>query len=397
MKLSREVTMSGMLLMCATQAQCTLGPGLSTPDERAKVVALTRQLELDPLIENAPAARQWLREWIIEVPDIRVYVCDGLLRDGLGSNYPYSHELNLQAVFSAAAFAIEHPDKARDAIAQYRAGVQGALSAYEALAASRPEAKSAYLDDFIAKRDRGQLAEHVDKLAKEKCKKPKTILLVHLAGAGVGLLLALLVARFGARSADNVASAGVARLGQRIVFACAAYYVLVVTALHILEPGFDPRFRFISEYALGRYGWLTTTTFFALALATVVVAAGIREVHPSTWRVRIGFGLLAVASMFICISGVFRDSIPHLLAGAVAFPSLAMAALLLSWTFRRAAGWESIHLATLVIALGMLAAFLSMVADVGVPGVQQRAFLLLLLLWFAIVIHRAVRVRAGAG
>jgi hypothetical membrane protein len=173
--------------------------------------------------------------------------------------------------------------------------------------------------------------------------------------------------------------------------------VLVVTALHILEPGFDPRFRFISEYALGRYGWLTTTTFFALALATVVVAAGIREVHPSTWRVRIGFGLLAVASMFICISGVFRDSIPHLLAGAVAFPSLAMAALLLSWTFRRAAGWESIHLATLVIALGMLAAFLSMVADVGVPGLQQRAFLLLLLLWFAIVIHRAVRVRAGAG
>jgi hypothetical membrane protein len=173
--------------------------------------------------------------------------------------------------------------------------------------------------------------------------------------------------------------------------------VLVVTALHILEPGFDPRFRFISEYALGRYGWLTTTTFFALALATVVVAAGIREVHPSTWRVRIGFGLLAVASMFICISGVFRDSIPHLLAGAVAFPSLAMAALLLSWTFRRAAGWESIHLATLVIALGMLAAFLSMVADVGVPGVQQRAFLLLLLLWFAIVIHRAVRIRAGAG
>jgi hypothetical protein len=32
-----------------------------------------------------------------------------------------------------------------------------------------------------------------------------------------------------------------------------------------------------------------------------------------------------------------------------------------------------------------------------VPGLQQRAFLLLLLLWFAIVIHRAVRVRAGAG
>jgi hypothetical protein len=75
MKLSRELVVIGMLLMCATQAQCTLGPGLSTPEERAKVVALTRLLERDPLVENAPATRQWLREWIIEVPDIRVYVC----------------------------------------------------------------------------------------------------------------------------------------------------------------------------------------------------------------------------------------------------------------------------------------------------------------------------------
>ena len=53
MKLSRRVVVSGLLLVCAAQVQCTLGPGLSTPDERAKVVALTRSLERDPLIESA--------------------------------------------------------------------------------------------------------------------------------------------------------------------------------------------------------------------------------------------------------------------------------------------------------------------------------------------------------
>lgn len=125
MKLSREVVVSGLFLMCAIQVQCTLGPGLSTPDERAKVVALTRSLERDPLVENAPATRQWLREWIVEVPEIKVYACDDLLGHGLGDNYPYSRELNLQAMFSAAAFAIEHQDKARDEIAQYHAGIQG--------------------------------------------------------------------------------------------------------------------------------------------------------------------------------------------------------------------------------------------------------------------------------
>jgi hypothetical membrane protein len=396
MKLSRGVGVSVLLLMCATQAHCTLGPGLSTPDERAKVVAMTRLLERDPLVENGPAARQWLREWIIEVPDIRVHACDDLLGHGLGHDYPYAREVNLQTIFSAAAFAIEHPDKARDAIAQYRAGVQGALRAYQALSASRSDARSAFLDDLLAMRDRGELADHVARLAKEKCRKPKTILLVHLAGAGVGLVLGLLVAWwFAARRAHRVASARLASIRQRAVFACAAYYAIVLTALHILEPSFDPRFRFMSEYALGRYGWLMTTTFFVLALATFMVAAGIRDLQPSTWTARTGFGLLAVAALFIALAGVFKDSIPHLLASAVVFPSLVMAVLLLSWSFRQAAGWEAIYRATLVIALGMLAAFLSMVADIGMPGLQQRAFIFLLLVWLSIVIHRSIRVRAG--
>jgi hypothetical protein len=69
--------------------------------------------------------------------------------------------------------------------------------------------------------------------------------------------------------------------------------------------------------------------------------------------------------------------------------------LLLSWSFRQAAEWQGIHRATLFIALGMLAAFLSMVADVGMPGLQQRAFILLLLLWLSIVVHRSVLVRVG--
>ena len=83
-----------------------------------KVVSLTRSLERDPFAADAPATRQWLHEWVIEVPDIRVYACDELLRPGLGDKNPYSREVSLQAMFSAAAFAIERPDKARDEIAQ---------------------------------------------------------------------------------------------------------------------------------------------------------------------------------------------------------------------------------------------------------------------------------------
>ena len=36
----------------------------------------------------------------------QVYACDDLLGHGLGANYPYSAEVKLQPIFSAAAFAI---------------------------------------------------------------------------------------------------------------------------------------------------------------------------------------------------------------------------------------------------------------------------------------------------
>jgi hypothetical membrane protein len=407
MKLNREVVVvTGLFLMCAIQVSCTLGRGLSTPEERAKVVALTRLLERDPLVENAPAARNWLQRWIIEVPDIKVYACDELLGHGLGSNYPYSREVNLQTMFSAAAFAIEHPDKARNEIAQYHAGVKGALQVYAVLVQSKPDATSAFLEEFLAKRDHGELADHVAKLASAKCKRANTFLITHLAGAGVGLVLALLVARwFGGRRAARVTVLGsvtagngsvrIATIRQRVVFVCAAYYGIVGLALHVLEPEFDPRFRFMSEYALGDYGWLMTTTFFVLGLATFVVAAGLRDAHQSSRSARIGVGLLVIGALFVCLAGVFKDSMPHLLAGAVAIPSIVMAVLVLSWTFRQAAGWQTIYGAMLLIALGMLAAFLSMVADVGMPGLQQRAILFLFLLWLAIVVHRLVRVTTG--
>jgi hypothetical membrane protein len=401
MKLSCGLVVAGVFLVCALQVHHAQARGPSTAEERAKVVELTRLLERDPFGENAPATRQWLREWTIEVPDISVKVCADLLAPGVSDNYPYSREVNLQRVFSAAAFAIENPNKARDDIAQYNAGVEGALRVYKVLVNSKPDAKLAFLDDLVAKRDHGELVDHVAKLAKERCKRSNTDLIAALAGAGMGLVLGLFVARwFGGPRARRVTagnhSARIATISQWIVFVCAAYYVIVGIALHVLEPEYDPRFRFMSEYVWGAYGWLMTTTFFVLGLAAFVVAAGLRDVHQSSRSARIGFGLLVVGALFVCLAGVFKEFIPHLAASAVAIPSIVMAALLLSWSFRQAAGWQTIFRATLLIALGMLAAFLSIVAHVGMLGLQQRAFLCLFLLWLSVVVHRLVRVTAVA-
>jgi hypothetical membrane protein len=406
MKLNREVVrVMGLCLVCVLQIHCTLGRGLSTPEERAKAINIARSLERDPLARDAAANRQWLLNWIIEVPDIRFKSCAGLLNPDVGDQYRYSVEVNQQIIFSAAAFKLEHPDHLRNDTGAYKAGVEGALRAYEMLMKSVPDAKLDFLDDLVAKRDRGELATHVVNLAKENCKRPKTALILNMAGTGVGLALSLLIAQwFGRHRVPRVSGsksvttgngrARIARMSERIVFLCAAYFVIVLIVLHILQPEFDPRFRFMSEYALGDYGWLMTTTFFALGLAPLAAAIGLRAVNQPSRSTSIGLGLLVVAAMFIWLAGVFRDSIPHLLAGVVAFPSMVMAVLLLSWTFRRAAGWQTIYLVTLLIALVMLAMLFLMVGDLGMPGLQQRVFIFLFLVWLSIVVHKSVRLTA---
>jgi hypothetical membrane protein len=300
-------------------------------------------------------------------------------------------------MFSAAAFKLEDPDHLRDDTGAYVAGVEGALRVYETLVKSSPDAKLPFLDDLVAKRDGGVLADHVTTLAKGRCKRSNTELLLYLAGTGMGLVLALLVARwFGGRPVPAGGSRKTVTIARTVALVSVAYFVIVIVVLHLLEPEFDPRFRFMSEYALGDFGWLMTSAFAALGLVPFAVAVGLRHTHQSSRRARIGFGLLVVAAIFIWLAGVFKDSIQHLLAGVVAFPSMLMAVSLLSWTFRRAAEWHNTYGVGLLIAIGMLAAFLSMAADVGMPGLQQRVFISLFLVWLSIVALRSVRMIDGA-
>jgi hypothetical protein len=298
---------------------------------------------------------------------------------------------------SGAVFTLEHQDKRRDHVGAYRAGVEGSLRVYEVLAKSQPDARSAFLDDLAAMRDRGELADHVAKLAAEKCPKSNILLIAAPSGAAVGLILGSLIGwLFGARRGHRPSAPDVASAAQWIVFACAAYYVIVGAALHFLEPEYDPRYRFMSEYAWSAHGWLMTTTFFVLALALLTVALSLRNLYGPSRSARVGFGLLVVGAAGICVAGVFRGFPLHDVGGAVGLPSVVMAALLLSWSFRRALGWRPLFFITLLIALGMLTALLSMIIDVGMPGLQQRIFLSLILLWLAIVAHRLVRVTASA-
>src|SRR5215204_6558707 len=243
----RTMKLSGgmfAILLVLISALAVDARGPSTPEERVKVVELTRMLERDPLNADANAAREWLREWIAEVPETKFYVCNQLLSDGLDANYPYSREINLQTIFSGAVFTLENQDKRKDDVGAYIAGVEGSLRMYEVLARSRPEARSGFLDGLIAMRDRGELGAHIAARAAEKCPSLNFMGIASLIGASIGFALALLTAWiFGKRGRElsdpDAASAETRNtrftwVARWIVFACAVYYVIVIVTLHYL-------------------------------------------------------------------------------------------------------------------------------------------------------------------
>jgi hypothetical protein len=63
------------------------------------------------------------------------------------------------------AFALQNPDKQNDDLAQYQAGVEGALKIYELLLKTNPKDHQLILDDLLQRRDAGTLAQWIKERA----------------------------------------------------------------------------------------------------------------------------------------------------------------------------------------------------------------------------------------
>jgi hypothetical protein len=142
--------------------------GPSTPEERAKALALIQQMETDPL-GVSKEDRQRLAVWLVEVPDIHVSLCTQFFPTLLDGKSKHGGDLAMQSAYSMAAYEIEHPDQAKDENALYLAGIEGTLRAYESILRKEPKSREPSLDELLAKRQSGELAAFVRDTS-PKCK-----------------------------------------------------------------------------------------------------------------------------------------------------------------------------------------------------------------------------------
>jgi len=161
---------TGLILFGAVMsavAQNNPARGPSTPEERAREVAIARQLEASPLNDKLLPDREWAVNWINAIPDLRVVICPGSLgKEVPKSKYKYAPLLWSQLLISSAAFMIEHPDQAGDQTAVYIAGAESMLKAYAAILSKKPKARWPELDPALDQQQNGQLAELIRETSK---------------------------------------------------------------------------------------------------------------------------------------------------------------------------------------------------------------------------------------
>lgn len=128
------------------------------------------------------------------------------------------------------------------------------------------------------------------------------------------------------------------------IFAILALVCLLT--LHFASPEFQPSWRMISEYALGRHKWLITAFFICWGLSSFSLAAYLWPRVNGTW-VTVGVILLVVSGVGEIMGGLF--DVKHKLHGAafiLGVPAVPVAALLIGYYLTR----ETPHSLTIAIS-----------------------------------------------
>ncbi len=199
------------------------------------------------------------------------------------------------------------------------------------------------------------------------------------------------------RGRDRSALLATVSLGGSACFVASALLLPAISEYSI-------RRDFISELAIGRYGFVQTLAFLAFGIGALALAAGLRRSTKGSWGSLVGSILVGLFGIGVLLDAVFPidpggrmmtvAGTVHLMAALAAFVCMVVAMFVLSRTFKQSARWRSLRSVGLVLALAALAAFF-LPSGGEWAGLFQRVFVGIVISWMVIV---AIRLRsAGSG
>ena len=144
------------------------------------------------------------------------------------------------------------------------------------------------------------------------------------------------IAQISGRSRSNVS-----RIAAQVSLVLSIASLFFLGILHILSPEFNPSWRMVSEYALGKYSWVLSLMFAAWGLSSWALAFAARG-HVKTAAGKLGLIFLVLAGIGEAMASVFDISHPlHSVVSMIGIPSLPIAAMLISTSLARTPEWSA--------------------------------------------------------
>jgi Na+/phosphate symporter len=203
-----------------------------------------------------------------------------------------------------------------------------------------------------------------------------------------------------------------------LLAAGAATLVVLLAALHFIEGELDPSWHFISEYAIGDYGWIMVLAFLSLASSYVSLFLALRS-QLQTIAGRIGLAMLLVSALGLTLAAIFTtdpitvsanavttEGTLHNLGGTLGI-AMPFAAALVGWNLALNPAWSSAK-QPLLWATGLaLVAFVVSFVSLGIMvsqndgkfgpqvlvGWPNRIEMIAYSVWLMVVAWQAIRVR----
>ncbi len=191
-------------------------------------------------------------------------------------------------------------------------------------------------------------------------------------------------------------------------------FLVVLAALHLIKSDLSPTWRMVSEYEIGRYGWLMQGAFLMLAVSTVGACIILRPV-TSNRAGRIGRSALLMTAGGLALAG-FATADPitsttaqltthgnlHGLGAMLGIPGLAVASIALARSVRNDATYtRPVRHATYFVVAAIAVFIVSMVIMFhGAPatpdvqiGIQNRVLVMSHAAFLLVVANRARHAR----
>lgn len=172
------------------------------------------------------------------------------------------------------------------------------------------------------------------------------------------------------------------------------YFAAALLLMHVIRPDYTIVDHMISDYAVGRFGWIMTTAFVSIGTGCLMLAIGLFRDGPTSWLGRTGAALLVVAFAGLVVTALYPTDLEtapstrtgdiHAISFLVNIVSVLLSTICLALSYAGSPNWRRRRTPALAFSGLLIVAFVAQYLTLhkGAPyGITNRLFVAVLIAW----------------